>query len=310
MSKPTLRIKFISKQVILLTLFWASITVSKNWAVKAESDEPTDKPPNTGEGENEFESTRKYEGMGYKDRIPRTAAKIRKELIRNEIIPEFFHTPPRYEAFVTYYNATEPDMGNNLRPEQVRFVPDAVTYRYKPESYYCIVMTGLDEPSKAAPTKREFLHWIVGNIIADNLITGEEIAEYYPVLPKKDSGMTGAALIGQVGNFQKNIHLGSRMQSISSTVNILIRHSLRQRRRISQLKCFTPLQYTFERTLCIVSGKNEGKCRKTENLARGLKYFIVKFIGNKWIMICCKAVSVDVKKLSCYFNVVEHHLFW
>ncbi|XP_072154759.1 protein D1 isoform X2 [Bemisia tabaci] len=189
MSKPTLRIKFISKQVILLTLFWASITVSKNWAVKAESDEPTDKPPNTGEGENEFESTRKYEGMGYKDRIPRTAAKIRKELIRNEIIPEFFHTPPRYEAFVTYYNATEPDMGNNLRPEQVRFVPDAVTYRYKPESYYCIVMTGLDEPSKAAPTKREFLHWIVGNIIADNLITGEEIAEYYPVLPKKDSGL-------------------------------------------------------------------------------------------------------------------------
>nr|XP_018911642.1 PREDICTED: protein D1-like isoform X2 [Bemisia tabaci] len=168
-------------------LFLVALIVPRNWASPyGNEDEPFHRNVD-GRG-NEFEPTAEYNEETYPIRHPRTQATIRADLIRNEIIPEFFLIPPRYEAFITYYDGIEPNMGNTLKPQQVRLAPHTVTYKFKPDTYYCIVMTGLDEPSKATPTKREFLHWIVGNILADSLLAGDHLAEYYPVLPKNDTG--------------------------------------------------------------------------------------------------------------------------
>ncbi|XP_072154799.1 protein D3 isoform X1 [Bemisia tabaci] len=185
--KPQLKFSF--KLMISFSLFWVSAIIPKNRVTCAESDEYVDVPSYTGTEDNEFECTSQHHGMGWNDRLPRTDATIRADLIRNGIIPEFIIKPPKYEAFITFHGSIEPDMGNILRPEQVRWAPHAIEFKFKPNSYYCIVMTGLDEPSKAMPTKREFLHWIVGNMPEDNLAIAEHIAEYYPVLPKKDTGL-------------------------------------------------------------------------------------------------------------------------
>nr|XP_018906378.1 PREDICTED: putative odorant-binding protein A5 [Bemisia tabaci]XP_018906379.1 PREDICTED: putative odorant-binding protein A5 [Bemisia tabaci]XP_018906380.1 PREDICTED: putative odorant-binding protein A5 [Bemisia tabaci] len=51
------------------------------------------------------------------------------------------------------------------------------------------MLVGPDEPSRDAPTDREFLHWLIVNIPIDAVICGDERVEYIPPTPKKDTGV-------------------------------------------------------------------------------------------------------------------------
>ncbi|XP_072154792.1 putative odorant-binding protein A5 [Bemisia tabaci] len=170
----------------LLFFIIIALAIPERWAFL---DNYEDEPSHTEKKDKEFEPTYKYNQPAYLDRHLRSAAEIEESLKKNEIIPNFFPISPKYEAFVTFEGGIEPNMGNVIRPEQARFGPHTIAFKYEPDRYYCIVMIGLDVPSRTNPTEREFLHWISGNFITDSFLAGDEIIQYYPILPKKDTGL-------------------------------------------------------------------------------------------------------------------------
>ena len=54
--------------------------------------------------------------------------------------------------------------------------------------YAYLISTDPDAPSRANPVRREFRHWLVGNIPGDKLDQGETLTEYVGSGPPKDTG--------------------------------------------------------------------------------------------------------------------------
>lgn len=54
--------------------------------------------------------------------------------------------------------------------------------------YSYLISTDPDAPSRANPERREFRHWLVGNIPGDKLDQGETLTEYVGSGPPKDTG--------------------------------------------------------------------------------------------------------------------------
>lgn len=50
------------------------------------------------------------------------------------------------------------------------------------------VLTDPDAPSRANPVRREFRHWLVGNIPGDKVDEGETLTEYVGSGPPKGTG--------------------------------------------------------------------------------------------------------------------------
>lgn len=50
-------------------------------------------------------------------------------------------------------------------------------------------MVDPDAPSRAEPTFREVKHWLIGNILGNDLSTGDVIAEYLGSAPPEGSGL-------------------------------------------------------------------------------------------------------------------------
>lgn len=45
----------------------------------------------------------------------------------------------------------------------------SVTWKGDPHSYYTLIMSDPDAPSRGSPKAREWLHWLVVNIPGDNI---------------------------------------------------------------------------------------------------------------------------------------------
>ncbi|GLH03134.1 Putative phosphatidylethanolamine-binding protein [Gryllus bimaculatus] len=63
-------------------------------------------------------------------------------------------------------------------------------------------MTDPDAPSRATPTNREFLHWLVGNVPGGDVARGEVLAEYVGSGPPLGTGLHRYVLL--VGNVAGN----------------------------------------------------------------------------------------------------------
>lgn len=78
--------------------------------------------------------------------------------------------------------------GNELTPTQVKDQPTLEWY-IDPNSYYTLLMTNPDAPSRADPKIREVRHWLVGNIPSCDVAKGDAIVEYVGPGPPKDTGL-------------------------------------------------------------------------------------------------------------------------
>lgn len=78
---------------------------------------------------------------------------------------------------VSYENGIQADKGVELTPTQVKNQPK-IKWQAEAGTYYTLVMTDPDAPSRKEPTVREWHHWLVGNIPGDNLSKGEVLTEY------------------------------------------------------------------------------------------------------------------------------------
>lgn len=90
---------------------------------------------------------------------------------------------------VNYLNGTA-DLGNELSPTQVRNEPTVSWPVIKNTSaaLYTIIMTDPDAPSRSNRSLADVKHWIVGNILGNDVLTGQTIAEYIGAAPPSGSG--------------------------------------------------------------------------------------------------------------------------
>lgn len=80
------------------------------------------------------------------------------------------------------------DQGAELTPTQVKEQP-TVKWNADPNSYYTIILTDPDAPSRAEPKFREFRHWLVINIPGNDIAAGDILFEYIGSGPPKGTGL-------------------------------------------------------------------------------------------------------------------------
>lgn len=89
---------------------------------------------------------------------------------------------------ITYPSGVEVNLGNELTPTQVKDLP-TVEYTADPNKFYTLVMTDPDAPSRIEPTYREFKHWVVVNIPGNDVVKGENLAEFVGSGPPMGTGL-------------------------------------------------------------------------------------------------------------------------
>ncbi|KAG4069996.1 hypothetical protein HA402_013656 [Bradysia odoriphaga] len=97
-----------------------------------------------------------------------------------EIVPDVLDalTVELQKLNVTYHSSgVSVDLGNVLTPSQVTDQPE-VTWEAQPDTFYTILMTDPDAPSRQAPTLREYRHWLLMNVNGTDLSSGDIIFPY------------------------------------------------------------------------------------------------------------------------------------
>lgn len=89
---------------------------------------------------------------------------------------------------MTYANDLEVKAGVELTPTQVKSQP-YVEWEGDENTFYTLIMTDPDAPSRDEPKFREFKHWLVGNILGNDVTKGEIISAYVGSGPPKDTGL-------------------------------------------------------------------------------------------------------------------------
>lgn len=85
---------------------------------------------------------------------------IKKTMEQHQIVPDVVSVAPVEVAKVTYSGGITVNQGNELKPRQVKDIPE-VQWNAEASSFYLLCMTDPDAPSRKEPTYREWHHWLV-----------------------------------------------------------------------------------------------------------------------------------------------------
>lgn len=88
---------------------------------------------------------------------------------------------------IFYANNIKADKGVELTPTQVKDQP-SVKWKAEQGSFYTLAMVDPDAPSRKDPKMREWQHWLVGNIPANEIQKGQVLSEYIGAGPPKGTG--------------------------------------------------------------------------------------------------------------------------
>ncbi|KAJ8917448.1 hypothetical protein NQ315_005495 [Exocentrus adspersus] len=107
----------------------------------------------------------------------------------NAVTPDVISAVPDKILDVEYLDSGKKvNLGNELAPKEVKEIPH-VGYDADPDSFYTLIMTDPDAPSRKNPVRREWNHWLVVNIPGPAISEGETITEYVGSAPPKGSGL-------------------------------------------------------------------------------------------------------------------------
>ncbi|XP_011182666.1 protein D3 [Zeugodacus cucurbitae] len=107
---------------------------------------------------------------------------------QHEVVSDVVPYAPNRFLKVTYPNNLEVKAGIELTPTQVKSQP-LVEWEADPDTFYALIMTDPDAPSRNAPKFREFKHWLVGNIPGNDVTKGEVLSAYVGSGPPKNTGL-------------------------------------------------------------------------------------------------------------------------
>ncbi|XP_072154789.1 protein D1 isoform X1 [Bemisia tabaci] len=113
---------------------------------------------------------------------------IKTELTKYGIIPDVIDNAPVHVLEVTYGNLDEVYFGEKMDTRACSPPPHTVLWPSDEKKFYTLLMIDPDKPSRANPSEREFLHWLVVNILDDMVLSGDDIAEYVSPVPEPGSG--------------------------------------------------------------------------------------------------------------------------
>ncbi|KAK4879806.1 hypothetical protein RN001_007952 [Aquatica leii] len=105
-----------------------------------------------------------------------------------EVIPDVIDKKPNTVLHVTYNKDIKVNEGNVITPTNVKDRP-VVYWNSEDDSFYSLVMTDPDAPSRENPELREWHHWLVVNIPGNNIQQGETLSEYIGAGPLQDTGL-------------------------------------------------------------------------------------------------------------------------
>ncbi|CAH0387432.1 unnamed protein product [Bemisia tabaci] len=111
-----------------------------------------------------------------------TPEQIREELVKSEIIPDVIVQPPQNVVQVTYLKwfvlKNYVNFGTIIKANKLQSPPASINWPYENNTYYSLILTSPDAPSRASPNLREWQHWIVGNIRKNEWQEGLTLTEY------------------------------------------------------------------------------------------------------------------------------------
>lgn len=103
------------------------------------------------------------------------------------VIPDVISAEPTDFLRVTY-GKEQANKGNELTPTAVQNKPN-VEWAAEEGSFYTLLMTDPDAPSRTNPKMREWHHWLIGNIPGNQVDKGDVITDYVGSGPPKGSGL-------------------------------------------------------------------------------------------------------------------------
>ncbi|KAJ1566235.1 Phosphatidylethanolamine-binding protein 1, partial [Nowakowskiella sp. JEL0078] len=95
---------------------------------------------------------------------------------------------PSPATLIVKYPTQSVNLGNELTPTETAGKP-VVSWDEESDSFYTLIMTDPDAPSRANPIRGEWRHWIVTNIRGNNLESGSTLWEYQGPGPMPDTGL-------------------------------------------------------------------------------------------------------------------------
>uniref|UniRef100_A0A1B0AAF5 Phosphatidylethanolamine-binding protein n=1 Tax=Glossina pallidipes TaxID=7398 RepID=A0A1B0AAF5_GLOPL len=108
--------------------------------------------------------------------------------LSHKVVPDVVPAPPKQFLSVSYAGGTKVDKGGELTPTQVKTAP-TVSWDASDNTFYTIILTDPDAPSRKNPTNREYQHWVVANIPGNNIEKGEVITAYVGSGPPEGTGL-------------------------------------------------------------------------------------------------------------------------
>ncbi|KAG4067882.1 hypothetical protein HA402_010568 [Bradysia odoriphaga] len=112
---------------------------------------------------------------------------VAKYFSEHKVVPDVIAIPPRIGLKVTY-NDKEVNFGNELTPTEVKDIP-LVDWTADAHSFYTLIMTDPDAPSRKEPTFGQWFHWTVVNIPGNDLSKGDTLVEYVGSGPPPDTDL-------------------------------------------------------------------------------------------------------------------------
>ncbi|KAJ8952506.1 hypothetical protein NQ318_003302 [Aromia moschata] len=103
----------------------------------------------------------------------------------HEIIPDVVSALPEQLLHVKF-GQKDVNLGNEIEPKYVKEPPE-VRYNADPNSFYTLILTDPDAPSRKNPTRREWHHWLVVNIPGPKVSESEILSEYVGSAPPQGS---------------------------------------------------------------------------------------------------------------------------
>ncbi|XP_027849596.1 protein D2-like [Aphis gossypii] len=113
---------------------------------------------------------------------------VEQAMKNHQVVPDVIPVAPKEILLVNYTNGAKALFGNELTPTIVKDQP-IVSWNADPNSFYTLCLTDPDAPSRAEPTKREWHHWLVGNIPGENVSLGETLSGYVGSGPPPKTGL-------------------------------------------------------------------------------------------------------------------------
>ncbi|XP_065163390.1 protein D3-like [Atheta coriaria] len=95
--------------------------------------------------------------------------------------------PETLKVFYKEFNK-KVDLGNILTPTQVRKEPE-LSWTAKDGQYYTVLMVDPDAPSRADPKLGQWRHWLVGNVLGNDISKGDVLTAYVGAGPPRKTSL-------------------------------------------------------------------------------------------------------------------------